>query len=113
MTEDVLGLLGRHWASGVLLAIAVWLTANRFNHGLNKYHGPFLASLTDWWRFFDVYSRRPEITHKKLHRQYGDVVRLGPNTLSFADPKAIKTIYGLNRGFRKVKDSPPNEQCGG
>lgn len=61
-----------------------------------------MASLTDWWRFVDVWNRRPEITHLKLHEKYGDVVRLGPNTLSFADPAALKAIYGLNKGYVKV-----------
>lgn len=30
------------------------------------------------------------------------MVRLGPNTLSFADPAALKAIYGLNKGYVKV-----------
>lgn len=50
----------------------------------------------------DVYRRRPEVTHISLHRKHGDIVRLGPNALSFADPKALKAIYGLNKGFVKV-----------
>jgi hypothetical protein len=59
----------------------------------------FLASLTKWWRVLDVYKRRPEVTDINLHAKYGDVVRLGPNTLLFADSKALKAIYGLNKGF--------------
>ena len=86
----------------VLCIIFAYLIKNRYNHGLQKYPGPFLASLTDWWRFFDVLGRRPDITHNRLHRQHGDIVRLGPNALSFADPQALKTIYGLNKGFTKV-----------
>lgn len=102
VVESVLHILVRHWFSLSSVAIAAWLWKNRYNKGLNKYPGPFLASLTDWWRFFDVLGRRPERTHIELHRRHGDVVRLGPNTLSFADPKALKTIYGLNKGFTKV-----------
>ena len=52
-----------------------------------------------------MYRRRPEATHIKLHAQHGDIVRLGPNALSFADPKALKVIYGLNKGFTKVRAS--------
>ncbi|KAL9943425.1 hypothetical protein ACHAPW_007682 [Verticillium nonalfalfae] len=55
----------------------------------------------NWWRFYDVWGQRPENTHIALHKKHGDVVRLGPNTLSFADPAALKTIYGLNKGFVK------------
>ena len=105
MLEAIVSFFVRHWIAAFLLAVPIWLAKNRFKHGLNHYPGPLLASLTDWWRFFDVLGRRPDITHNKLHKQYGDVVRLGPNCLSFADPKAIKTIYGLNKGFKKVRST--------
>ena len=105
MIENLVGLFLRHWPSVALVGVALYFTLNYLNHGLNKYPGPTMASLTDWWRFFDVWGRRPDITHLALHRQHGDIIRLGPNTLSFADPKAIKTIYGLNKGFRKVRSS--------
>ncbi|KAI1158262.1 cytochrome P450 [Nemania serpens] len=97
----VLGFIAHYWALGAALVIGAWLTRNRYYNGLNKYPGPFLASLTDLWRLWDVWGRQSEVTHRKLHARYGDVVRLGPRTLSFADPKALKTIYGLNKGFVK------------
>jgi hypothetical protein len=98
----LVGLLVQYWLpilTSIILARAV---RNWYHNGLNKYPGPFLASLTDGWRLYDVYRRRPEITQQRLHAKYGDIVRLGPNTLSFADPKALKTIYGLNKGFVKA-----------
>ncbi|CCF41908.1 cytochrome P450 [Colletotrichum higginsianum] len=101
ITETIVETVAQHWLSIGLLLVVTWLVKNHYNNGLNKHSGPFLASLTDWWRFFDVKGCRPEVTHRKLHEQYGDVVRLGPNTLSFADPAALKTIYGLNKGFVK------------
>ncbi|OJD11953.1 hypothetical protein AJ78_07386 [Emergomyces pasteurianus Ep9510] len=85
----------------VVLIFLFYITSNYYKHGLNRFPGPFWAKSTDIWRLIDVYGRHPEITHLKLHRQYGDVVRLGPNTLSFADPKAVKAIYGLNKGYTK------------
>lgn len=97
-----LTVLLEYWPAALAIALVAYLLKNYFNHGLNKYPGPFLASLTDWWRFVDVYKRRPEVTHLKLHAKHGDVVRLGPNVLSFADPKALKSIYGLNKGYVKV-----------
>ncbi|KAI1116399.1 cytochrome P450 [Nemania sp. NC0429] len=97
----VMGFIAHYWALGAVLVIGGWLTRNRYYNGLNKYPGPFLASLTDLWRLWDVWGRQSEVTHRQLHARYGDVVRLGPKTLSFADPKALKTIYGLNKGFVK------------
>lgn len=96
----------QNWPVVLGIAITAYLISNRFNHGLNRYPGPFLASLTDWWRFWIVYKRRPEVEHIRLHEKHGDVVRLGPNALSFSDPKALKTIYGLNKGFTKTEFYP-------
>lgn len=101
--DSIISILLKNWPVAVAVGLVAYLAANYFNHGLNKYPGPVLARFTDWWRFFDVYGRRPDITHLKLHREHGDVVRLGPNSLSFADPKAIKQIYGLNKGYVKVR----------
>ncbi|KAJ5578689.1 uncharacterized protein N7459_007653 [Penicillium hispanicum] len=101
ITDHIVSVLSQHWLPFSLIALFLWLVKNRYSKGLNKYPGPLLASLTDLWRFFDVYGRRPEITHRSLHGKFGDVVRLGPNTLSFSDPRALKTIYGLNKGFTK------------
>lgn len=85
--------------------LLLYLSLNYFYNSLNVFPGPFWAHLTDIWRYMDVKGRRPELTHIALHRKYGDVVRLGPRTLSFADPKAAKVIYGLNKGFTKVLTS--------
>ena len=102
MLEVILTTVGQYWYFILPAVLVSYLASNYFSKGLNQYPGPFLARLTDAWRFVDVWNRRPDITHIKLHRKHGDVVRLGPNALSFSDPAAIKTIYGLNKGFVKV-----------
>lgn len=103
MLEAILSHVAQYWHVILPVALVAFLAGNYFNHGLNKYPGPFLASLSNVWRFVDVWNRRPDITHIALHRKHGDVVRLGPNVLSFSDPAAIKQIYGLNKGFVKVR----------
>jgi hypothetical protein len=95
--------LRENWAPVVAVVVVAYFLRNYFNHGLNKYPGPFLAKFTDFWRFLDVKNGRPDTTQLRLHRQHGDVVRLGPNCLSFSNPEAIKTIYGLNKGFYKAR----------
>jgi hypothetical protein len=102
MLEELVSTVLRHWPYILPALLTVYLAKNYFNRGLNKFPGPLLASLTDWWRLVDVWGRRPDITQRKLHEKYGDFVRLGPNCLSIADPRALKTIYGLNKGFVKV-----------
>lgn len=90
------------WALIVPSFIVAYFLRNKYAYGIHRYPGPFLAGFTDLWRFFDAYGRRSEKTFIALHEKYGDVVRIGPNALSFADPKVLKTIYGLNKGFTKV-----------
>ena len=102
MIEEILSTLLRHWPTAILILTVAYFAKNRYHNKLQKYPGPVLASLTDWWRFFDVLGRRPDITHINLHRKHGDIIRYGPNALSFANPQALKTIYGLNKGFIKV-----------
>lgn len=106
VADALVGVLLLHWHTALVVTLVAYLLKNYFHNGLHKYPGPFLASITDWWRFYDVYKRRPELTHIRLHKKHGDVVRLGPNVLSFADPKALKTIYGLNKGFTKSEFYP-------
>lgn len=96
---------GGYTILGLITFVVIYLLCQYFSHGLHRYPGPFLAKFTNLWRFFENYTRRSEWTHLRLHRQYGDVVRLGPNVLSFGDPAAVKSIYGLNKGFVKVE--PP------
>ena len=105
MLESIVPAIVNNWPIALVVVTVGYFLSNYFNHGLNKYPGPAFAGFTNLWRFLDVLGRRPDITQLKLHRQHGDIVRLGPNALSFSNPKAIKTIYGLNKGFTKVRSS--------
>lgn len=102
LVAELKDLLAAYWPLILVVAFTAHLLSNKFYKGLNKYPGHPLAAYTNWWRFYDVLGRRSEFTHQDLHKKHGDIVRLGPNVLSFADPKAIKTIYGLNKGMTKV-----------
>lgn len=108
LLNEAVPFLVQYWPAVLASVVVVHLIRNKFNKGLNKYPGPFLAAYTNWWRFCDVWGRKTEQTHIRLHQQYGDIVRLGPNVLSIADPKAIKTIYGLNKGMTKVSNASLN-----
>jgi cytochrome P450 len=49
---------------------------------------------------------------KSIHEDYGEVVRVGPNELSFTDPTAWKDIY--TKGFVRpyeYKDKPPGKDA--
>ncbi|KAK5724962.1 hypothetical protein LTR17_013347 [Elasticomyces elasticus] len=63
--------------------------------------GPFLAKFTDLYRLIVVWRRDSHDTYLKLHKQYGDLVRIGPNCVSISKPDMISTIYGISKGYVK------------
>ncbi|KAF2162917.1 hypothetical protein M409DRAFT_68872 [Zasmidium cellare ATCC 36951] len=84
--------------SCILFLIAQKLTTDR----LKRFPGPRLAAWTDLWRVLDTYfgSHKPP-SSIILHRKYGDIVRVGPNALTFSNPQAIKDIYGTDNRYPK------------
>lgn len=76
---------------------------NRYGYGLVNFAGPIAASFTTLWRARHIkqnWKKRPTIA--KLHEEYGDIVRIGPKTLSFASPGAIDAIYGAKANMPKA-----------
>jgi hypothetical protein len=102
LLNEVVPLLVQYWPIVLVSLVAGHLISNKYWKGLNKYPGPTLAGYSNWWRLRDVSKKNHHWTTLALHREHGDIVRLGPNVLSFADPRAIKAIYGLNKGVTKV-----------
>lgn len=110
LTHDLLRLFLAYWPILLVLSIVLHLARNKFHHGLQKHPGPALAAYTNWIRFYSALRRDTEHLHIALHRKHGDIVRLGPNVLSFADPRSIKIIYGLKKGLTK-SDFYPIQQA--
>ena len=78
------------------------LVYQRYSRGLNRFPGPFVASFTDLWKVRYAYNSSQRPAYVDVHRKYGDVVRIGPNELSFSDPRAIGDIYGSKGSSQKV-----------
>lgn len=80
---------------GFNVASVIWTAFyNLYLHPLRKFRGPKL------WIAFPL---RTEIARfqgnidfkiREFHEEFGDVVRIGPDTLSFISPDAWKDIYG-------------------
>ena len=67
--------------------------------------GPLLAAFSNLPRVSWVLSGRAHDIHIHLHRQYGKLVRFGPNMVSVGDPAEIQTLYSFTGKFTKVKSS--------
>ncbi|KAK7052841.1 hypothetical protein VNI00_004160 [Paramarasmius palmivorus] len=74
-------------------------------HPLSHFPGPKLAAVTEYYQaYFDIVKGGQLLNHiKQLHVLYGPVVRVGPNTLHFANPRAYHQIYTNGQTFTKYK----------
>ena len=64
--------------------------------------GPFVASFNDVFRLY--FMNKPGYNERlvKLHRQYGPLIRLGPNRVSTSDASMVSVIFGTNPTWEKV-----------
>ncbi|KAJ6095928.1 hypothetical protein N7486_006674 [Penicillium sp. IBT 16267x] len=87
---------------------------NVFFHPLAKYPGPKSMAATRLPYMGFILAGKTAQTIKALHEQYGEVVRIAPDELSFIDGDAWKVIYGTRPGHgQKPKDSrfyPPTAE---
>ncbi len=63
-------------------------------HPLRRFPGPLICKLTKLKAFQVSRSGKSHLWLQELHQQYGDIVRTGPNELSFCAVEAISPIHG-------------------
>lgn len=102
--EDDSSMLMLLYVLGLLqVAFASYAIYMRFFHALASVPGPFWASLTRCWIINHIWTGEMHRTAIALHQKYGQIVRIGPNEVSIADPSALKTIYGAGTKFCKAE----------
>ena len=65
--------------------------------------GPFAARFNDLWRLYAMNVPGYGERLVKLHRQYGPLIRLGPNRVSTSDASMVSVIFGTNPIWEKVR----------
>lgn len=89
-----------------LLAIVVSILdafRTRYKKGLREIPGPPFAAWSRLWTLHNASTGRAPLNYIALHKKYGQVVRVGPNHVSLADPEMISVIYGTNNKYVKVR----------
>ncbi|TFK74247.1 cytochrome P450 [Pluteus cervinus] len=94
--NTVLGILWI-WAL-YLIALVCSTIAYRLSsfHPLAKYPGPVMCRITKLWLARIGWTGKQYLYYQELHTLYGDIVRTGPNELSFADISYISPMMGAN-----------------
>ncbi|KAF3935075.1 hypothetical protein ABW20_dc0109538 [Dactylellina cionopaga] len=76
---------------------------------LRRIPGPFLAGLSNLWRVYYVKRGDAQDTYVKLHAEYGNVVRIGPNCVSVSGLDAIQAVYNIQDKFPKSEFYTPQQ----
>jgi cytochrome P450 len=71
-------------------------------HPLAKYPGPLIGRITDWFSVIHCLKSDRYLDFIDLHDRYGEVVRYGPNRLSFSSTDALQAIYGSRTNMAKA-----------
>ncbi|KAM0697897.1 hypothetical protein Q7P36_002751 [Cladosporium allicinum] len=90
-----------------LLAVSslIWIAIRiqrLYRRDLRNLPGPLLARFSGLHRLFMVGGGNGPAGYRKLHQQYGPIVRVGPNHVAVSDPSAIPIVYGLGSKFTKT-----------
>ncbi|KAI0093115.1 cytochrome P450 [Irpex rosettiformis] len=95
----VLRVLLAYWALLVLFTTAYRLSPF---HPLAQFPGPTVAKVSKLYHVYMVLRGDPHIIIREWHDKYGDVVRIGPNELTFKRADAVYPILGA----RQLKKGP-------
>lgn len=74
---------------------------NSFISPLRKVPGPWWASISHLPKKYAILSKQQVHFHHKLHRKYGQFVRVGPNEIIVSDIDAFREIHRMGTGFVK------------
>ncbi|KAJ4992818.1 hypothetical protein SVAN01_01522 [Stagonosporopsis vannaccii] len=101
--RDIAGLLLPAVAATAIAYAVYAVIYNVYFHPLAEFPGPRLAATTTYWKAYVECVANRSFCHElvSLHAQYGDVVRVGPNELHFANPKAYNDIYNNKNRWDK------------
>jgi hypothetical protein len=89
-----------------IFSLACLFLYNIYIHPLASYAGPKAAAATRLWYTRSLLSGQLPYDLERLHNQYGDVVRIAPNELSYTNSVAWKDIYGHRSGKPEMPKDP-------
>jgi cytochrome P450 len=81
-------------------------------HPLSKFSGPKTHAATRFPYLLATWKGKPHKFLSTLHEEYGSVVRIAPDELSFIDADAWKDIYGHNTKTKVTRGSVPHKHWG-
>ncbi|KAI9654954.1 MAG: hypothetical protein M1821_005707 [Bathelium mastoideum] len=78
----------------------------RYFTGISHIPGPFIASISNFWKIKAAWQESMPQQNIGLHKKYGPLVRIGPNMISVDDPASMNVIYGFKPIYEKTAFYP-------
>ncbi|KAK3934267.1 Pisatin demethylase [Diplogelasinospora grovesii] len=88
---------------GTFCALSLWGMWSIATSPLRKYPGPYLARYTNLWRLYHITRGSFHKVLQDLHKNYGPVVRVGPNVVDVDYPDLIKTVFSIKEDWKKTE----------
>lgn len=87
-----------------LISILIfWLIYRLLFSPISTVPGPWYTKLSGLFVVYHDFNGTKRLWIHGLHLKYGEVVRLAPDEVSFASPRAIKEIYIASGGYVKTE----------
>lgn len=87
---DAALLLGS-FAFSLLASIAIYRV---FAHRTRHFPGPRLAGVSKLWHMYQCRYGQNHLVLERMHQEYGDFVRTGPNEITIFHPQGLPTLDG-------------------
>ncbi|GLB22659.1 hypothetical protein AtubIFM61612_003235 [Aspergillus tubingensis] len=90
------------WCAGIV--ILLYFLYQRLSSPISKLPGPWYTKFTSLVIKYHEFSASRRVFIHQLHKQYGTIVRIAPNEVSFASLDAIREIYASGgSGYDKTE----------
>lgn len=90
------------WCAGIV--ILLYFLYQRLSSPISKLPGPWYTEFTSLVIKYHEFSASRRVFIHQLHQQYGTIVRIAPNEVSFASLDAIREIYASGgSGYDKTE----------
>ncbi|KAL4940007.1 hypothetical protein BDV06DRAFT_213837 [Aspergillus oleicola] len=80
------------WPLFPLAFVLVVVIRRRYFSSISNITGPFLASISSFWKIQQIINGHTEEEMLRLHREHGDFVRIADNEVSVGHPDAVKHL---------------------
>ena len=93
------------WCLSYIGAVFISILIYRlYFHKLKNFPGPSGARISQFWHVAKIWKKVDQFRHlDRLHQQYGEYVRAGPNLLSISDPDIVNVVHGPATTFDKAE----------